>query len=350
MKKSIAIKSTMIALAMIALAMIAILAGTAVLCRVPLSKALTASVARSTMARRNVVLGDGLYAGLCGTGSPMPDAKRAGPCIAVMAGNRLFIVDAGSGSARNVRLMNFPIGKTEAILLTHFHSDHISDLGELELQRWAGNSNETPVSVIGPSGVETVVAGFNQAFSLDGGYRVAHHGKETMPPSGAGGVARPFSLSAESDASAVVVNDGGLKITAFKVDHRPVEPAVGYRFDYRGRSLVISGDTVYSDSLIKHSQGADVLFCEALNAPMVAAINANSELSASPSTEKITDDIPSYHATPEDGARMASLSGVSQLVFYHIIPPLPSRLLKACSWAAQVTISGNPLPWARTAC
>jgi ribonuclease Z len=307
----------------------ALVVGAIFLFRAPLTKALTGIVVRSTMAKRNVEFSDGLFAGLCGTGSPMPDGNRAGPSIAVVAGTHLYIVDAGSGSARNVRLMNFPIGKIEAILLTHFHSDHISDLGELQLQRWAGNSNSSPVEVIGPTGVETVVAGFNLAYSLDDEYRVAHHGAETMPPSGAGGVARAFSLSDESDASVVVVDHDGVKITAFKVDHLPVQPAVGYRFDYKGRSLVISGDTVYSDSLIRHAQGADVLFCEALSAPMVAAINANSGVSTSPSTEKITADIPSYHSTPEDAARMASLAGVSHLVYYHIIPPLPSKLVES---------------------
>jgi ribonuclease Z len=307
---------------------LAVTAAGALLFRAPLVRMFTGIVVRSTMASRNAVLSDGLHAGLCGTGSPMPDMNRAGPSIAVVAGSHLYIVDAGSGSARNVRLMNFTIGKIDAILLTHFHSDHISDLGELELQRWADNSNTSPVDVIGPAGVETVVEGFNLAYSLDDGYRVAHHGEETMPPSGAGGVARAFSLSSEGDASTVVVDSDGVKITAFKVDHRPVEPAVGYRFDYKGRSLVISGDTVYSDSLVKHAQGADVLFCEALSAPMVAAINTNAGLSTSPSTAKITSDIPSYHSTPEDAARMAAQAGVGHLVYYHIIPPLPSKLVK----------------------
>ncbi|MHB0896914.1 MAG: MBL fold metallo-hydrolase [Spirochaetales bacterium] len=305
---------------------LALLAGA--LFRKPLSKALFGAVARSTMARRNVRFDDGLYVGLCGTGSPMPDKNRAGPCIAVLAGKHFYIVDAGSGSTRNIRLMNFPIGKAEAILLTHFHSDHIADLGEMELQRWAGGSNSSPVDVIGPRGVEMVVEGFNLAFKLDDGYRVAHHGPQTMPPQGAGGIAKPFDLPEAPDASVVVLDADGVKITAFKVNHRPVAPAVGYRFDYKGRSIVISGDTVYSDSLIEHAKDADILFCEALNASMVEAINENAAASASPSTRKITHDIPSYHSTPEDAAKMANAAGVGQLVLYHIIPPLPSPLVK----------------------
>ena len=116
----------------------------------PLMNTWMNSLVRAAMSKKNVQYEDGIYAGLCGTGSPMPDINRAGPCISVLAGGHAFIVDAGEGSTRNVSLMNFPIGKTEAILLTHFHSDHISDLGEMELQRWAGGVNQTPVTVIGP--------------------------------------------------------------------------------------------------------------------------------------------------------------------------------------------------------
>ena len=269
---------------------------------------------------------DGLYAGLAGSGAPLPDSSRVGPCIVVRAGDHLYVVDAGEGSARNIALMGFQPGKIEAILLTHFHSDHIADLGEIMLQRWAGGSNTQPVDVIGPTGVETVVEGFNRAYSLDAGYRVAHHGAATVPPSGAGGVARPFSLSSEEDASVVVIDEGGVKVTAFKVDHAPVAPAVGYRFDYKGRSLVISGDTTPSDSLKNQSQGVDVLFHEALQPSMIKMIHDQAAFSSIPSLAKITADIPGYHTSPEDAARIAQAAGVKHLVLYHILPPLPPIL------------------------
>ena len=204
----------------------------------PLSRTILRKIVQHRLASLTYHFEDGLHAGICGSGSPMVDINRTGPCVAVVAGKHLYIVDIGDGSTRNITLMGFQTGKIDAVLLTHFHSDHIAGLGELMLQRWAGGSNITPVDVIGPTGVETVVDGFNTAYSLDTGYRVVHHGPRTMPPSGAGGIAKPFTFGPAEDASVVVVDQDGVKITAFKVDHRPVVPAVGYRFDYKGRSLV----------------------------------------------------------------------------------------------------------------
>ncbi|MFZ2634516.1 MAG: MBL fold metallo-hydrolase [Desulfosalsimonadaceae bacterium] len=295
----------------------------------PVSTALLKQVIHHRLAGLVYPFEDGLHAGLCGTGSPLADAKRAGPCIAVLAGKHLYVVDSGDGSTKNINLMGFQAGKIEAILLTHFHSDHIAGLGELMLQRWAGGSNKIPLDVIGPAGVEIVVEGFNKAYSLDTGYRIAHHSRKVMPPSGAGGIPRPFTLGPEEDASVVVVDEDGVKITAFKVDHRPVVPAVGYRFDYKGRSLVISGDTVYSPSLRKHAKGADLLFHEALSPWMVKLIHDQARFFPFPALSEVTEVIQSYHSSPEDAAKIAGEAGVRHLALYHIIPPLPSSLLNS---------------------
>ena len=274
-------------------------------------------------------LPDGLHAGLCGSGSPLADPTRAGPCVFVIAGKHLYIVDAGEGSPRKMALMGLSPGLIDAILITHFHSDHIGGLGEMMLQRWGSASHKDPVPVIGPQGVESVVEGFNAAYAFDKKYRVTHHGEATMPPSGAGGVARPFTLVAGSDGSQVVLEKDGLTITTFAVDHGPVSPAAGYRFDYGGHSLVISGDTAPSPVLGKYSQGVDVLFHEGLQTALLAVMHAAALRNGRPGAAQIMADIPSYHTTPEDAARIAQQAGVRELVFYHTIPALPFAYLNA---------------------
>jgi ribonuclease Z len=273
-------------------------------------------------------LPDGLHAGLCGSGSPLPDPTRAGPCVFVIAGKHVYVVDTGEGSPRKMALMGLSPGFIDAILLTHFHSDHIGGLGEMMLQRWGGASHKDPVPVYGPQGVESVVLGFNDAYALDKKYRVAHHGEATMPPSGAGGVARPFTIDGP-DWSQVVLDQDGLVVTAFAVNHTPVFPAVGYRFDYHGRSVVISGDTAPSANLAKVARGADVLFHEGLQTAMVSVLHDAAVRHGRAGLAKITADIPSYHTTPEDAARIAQQAGVRELMFYHTIPPLPLAYVNA---------------------
>jgi hypothetical protein len=203
-------------------------------------------------------------------------------------------------------LMGLPIGRIDAILLTHFHSDHIGGLGEMMLVRWASTGNSEPVEVFGPPGVESVVEGFNRAYELDKGYRVAHHGAEIVPPSGAGGTARPFALPEGEDGRRTILEEDGVRITAFSVDHSPVHPAVGYRFDYKGRSVLISGDTVQSRNLTEVARGADLLVHEGLQAKLVGMIHEAAVKHGQRNIAKITKDIPGYHTTPEEAAKIAS--------------------------------------------
>ena len=125
-----------------------------------------------------------------------------------------------------------------------------------------------PWSSCAPTGVGEVVAGFNRAYQQDQAYRVAHHGEKVVPPSGAGAQARPFKAPRDGEAP-LVWQDGDLRVAAFRVAHHPVRPAVGYRFDYKGRSLLISGDTKRSANLEHFAKGVDLLVHEALAAHLV---------------------------------------------------------------------------------
>lgn len=143
---------------------------------------------------RSAALPDGLHVYLCGTGSPMPDATRAGPCLGVLAGDQAFVFDVGSGGVRNLGSMGFPIARLESVYLTHLHSDHIDGLGELLMMSWIGGSRSTPTPVRGPVGTAEVVGGFNAAYRLDSTYRIAHHGTEVANPNGFGGPRRKSSF------------------------------------------------------------------------------------------------------------------------------------------------------------
>jgi ribonuclease Z len=309
---------------------VAIVAGAAAgawVMRGPIAVALMRHAYARAMARDPLAaLPDGLHVGLCGSGSPMPDPTREGPCVAVVAGRQLFVVDSGPGSTRRLQLMQLPPAQVTAVFLTHFHSDHIGDLGELMLQHWGGGAATAPLPIYGPTGVDQVVAGFEQAYGLDRGYRIAHHGPKVMPPTGWGGAAHPFAIS-KTGPNVVVLNEPDLQVIAFPVDHEPVEPAVGYLFVYKGRRLVLSGDTRPSPRLEAVAHGADVLTHEGL-APNLVALQREAALKAGRwNTAAILHDILSYHTTPEEAAGIAQRAGVRYLLFNHIIPPLPTTAL-----------------------
>ncbi|WP_296515149.1 MBL fold metallo-hydrolase [Phenylobacterium sp.] len=272
-------------------------------------------------------LPDGLHVALCGSGSPMPDPSRAGPCTAVLAGERLFVFDSGAGSVRNLTLMGMAPARVERVFLTHFHSDHIDGLGELMLQHWAGGAAKAPLPVHGPTGVETVVSGLMTAYDADRGYRIAHHGETVVPPSGFGGEARPFAIASEP-VPVTLIDEPDLKIRAFAVDHAPVSPAVGYIVEYKGRKVVISGDTDIAASVEQAAQNADLLVHEALSLRLVGLQKAAAERAGRANLVKIFADITDYHADPEAIAALAGRAKVRYLLLTHIVPPLPLRALE----------------------
>ncbi|MDX2045072.1 MAG: MBL fold metallo-hydrolase [Acidobacteriota bacterium] len=267
------------------------------------------------------MLSDGqLHVVMCGTGSPLADATRASSCVAVVAGGEVVLIDVGPGSWRQVAVNRIPTAAVSAVLLTHFHSDHIGDLGEAVTQTWlAGRAK--PLEVYGPPGVEKIVAGFAQAFSQDVEYRIAHHTEAMLPRAAAVAVAREVKLKSDTEA-AVVFERNGLKVIAFKVEHDPVKPAYGYRLDYKGRSVVISGDTAKSANLAKHAAGADLLIHDVLAKDVMTMAAGNAERSGDKRRAKLVRDILTYHASPTEAAEIANEAKVETLVFTHMVPPL----------------------------
>ena len=266
-------------------------------------------------------LEDGLHVALCGAGGPMPAPKASGPCVAVVAGEQLFLVDSGTNGPRNLQVLGYPLGRLSGVFLSHFHSDHIDGLGELATIRWATGNEITPLPVYGPEGVEQVVVGFNAAYSQDFIYRNAHHSDGVAPMSAAGMTAKPFVTPANGELT-IVYEGGGLVVEALRVDHEPVSPAVGYRFSYGGRTLLISGDTSKSDNITRFAKGIDLLVHEALSPALIGMMEKTAKDLGNDTLAKIMFDVPDYHASPREAAETARDAGVGHLLYYHVVPPI----------------------------
>jgi ribonuclease Z len=283
----------------------------------------TAAQARAADVNTAPLEDDALRVAVCGSSAPLPSAARAKACVAVFAGGRFYIVDVGPESVENLVLWGVPLSAIGGVMLTHFHSDHIGDLGELNLQTWAAG-RPGPLPVHGGPGIEQVVGGFNDAYRLDQGYRTEHHTARLLPPASWPMVARPVTLegapTAAKDRSAIVLDEAGLRVTAFEVDHAPIEPAFAYRFTYKDRSVVVTGDLKFHPPLVKAAQGADLMVSEAIAVQMTRALGAGARSAGRDGTAAIMHDIEDYHITPEQAAAIANEAGVKLLALYHLLP------------------------------
>ncbi len=260
-----------------------------------------------------------LHVAFCGTGSPLPNKDRAAACTAVIAGGRVFVFDMGDGAGKNYALMGLPFDKIEGIWLTHLHSDHFEGLGPFALQRWVGANSKTPLTLSGPAGTDKIAQGITLAYEIDHGFRTAHHGQDIAPPEGGSIVGTVINPG-------VVYDRDGVKITAFPVNHAPVAPAFGYRLDWQGKSVTLSGDTAASPDLIAAAKNTDLLVHEVLSPRLVKLAEASLKRHNQPRRAKIMADIIDYHSSPEQAGDDATKAGAKALALSHIVPPLPQIL------------------------
>jgi len=240
---------------------------------------------------------------LLGTGCPPPAMNRFGPSTMVEAGGQKFLFDAGRGALQRLRELKVPWQEVQGVFLTHLHSDHVVGFPDLWLTGWLiVPGRNVPLRVWGPRGTSDMMSHLEQAYDYDIKIRIQNDGAS---PEG-------VALLVEDISEGVVYEKSGVKVTAFEVDHAPVKPAFGYRIDYAGRSVVLSGDTRVSENLVRHAQGVDVLIHE------VFAPATLERAGVPPARAK---NILDYHVTPEQAGQVFARVKPKLAVYSHICMP-----------------------------
>ncbi len=244
---------------------------------------------------------------LLGTGGgPRPRRVSSASSQVVICNGKAHVVDCGDGVARQLAMANVPLETLRQVFITHHHSDHNADYGNLLLLAWAAGLR-TPVDSWGPPPLARMTSLFLEMSDTDISTRIADEKRPPLAP-----LIRPHELT----DGGVVMQDDALKVTCVLVNHPPFTHAFGYRFDAPDRSIVISGDTTYSESLLRLAEGADVLVHDALYLPGVDRLVARV-----PNAPALRESILSHHTSAEDAGKLAQAAGVGTLVLSHLVPP-----------------------------
>src|SRR6266540_3052256 len=253
---------------------------------------------------------------LLGTGYPRPYPDRAGPSTSVIVNGKYFIVDAGRAVVLRLSAMQQPMPQIAAVFLTHLHSDHTSGLPDLFNTSWVMGRKQ-PLQLYGPRGTQEMVNGLLKFYAED--IHIRRDLVEELPVKGA-------EIEVHIVSEGIVYKDDDVTITAFGVDHRPVEPAFGYKFEAGGKIVVISGDTAPSDNLVKFARGANILVHEVYMPGYFA--KARSVEMTRGDTTKVTQRLSRYHTDAEQVGKIAAAAGVKKLVLTHLIPPEDSEKIR----------------------
>jgi len=238
---------------------------------------------------------------LLGTGTPTPRLERLGPATLVEAGSEKLLFDAGRGVPIRLEQVRIPVARLDALFITHYHSDHVSGIPDVWLSGWLPGSGgrARPFRVIGPTGAKELMSSLEKAYAADVRIRIAD---QKLNPAGASIVVDEFA------SDGVVYERSGVRVTAFEVDHGDaIKPAFGYRIDYRGRSALISGDTRFSENLIRNGMGVDLL--------VHAIAGAKPELLQDPVIRLILD----HHTLPPQAATVFNRTKPRLAVYTHIV-------------------------------
>ncbi len=240
---------------------------------------------------------------LLGTGSPLPSPDRAGPATLISAGDEHLLVDAGRGVLMRLAAAGLGAPNLSAVLLTHLHSDHITDLNDVITTRWVMSFAPAPLTIVGPVGTKVVVDHILASLEPDVGYRIAHHEDLEGPP----------QIHVVEVTEGPVDLPGTVSIRCAPTDHKPVEPSVGFRFDVDGVAVVAAGDTVPCAGLDLLCDGADALVHTVIRKDIIANLPM----------QRIKDTL-DYHSSPEEAAQTATRGRVGTLILTHYVPPIPT--------------------------
>ena len=243
---------------------------------------------------------------LLGTaGGPTPKPNRAAPAQVIVVNGASYVIDCGNGVARQMILAGLKLGSIRSVFLTHQHSDHNADLGNLLLLGWASDL-ATKVDVYGPPPTAEMMRTFLELNRSDISTRIKDEGRPPLD-----------RLIASHDLSraGVVMQDANVKVTSAVVNHPPVAPAFAYRFDCPDRSIVISGDTTPSDALIALARDADVLVHEVMHVPSIEKL-----IAAEPNAKTLREHLLASHTTTEQVGEVATKARVKTLVLSHFVP------------------------------
>lgn len=244
---------------------------------------------------------------LLGTGSPIVNPLRSKPAQAVLAGDKIFLVDCGAGTVSRLVEIGIEPRNVNGVFFTHFHSDHDAGFPDFYLSSWIGGTKERDMAlnVYGPPTTKEIITKIIDAFSYDINIRIQHADHSAVG----------LNVNYVEMMEGIIYNDGEMKVTVFPVNHNPVKEAVGYRFDYKGKSVVFSGDTLPCKNIVKYGQDVDLLVHEAYSTFFMEKARK-----MYPNRESTITNVMNYHTSTLEVAKEAHDAHIKHLILTHLMP------------------------------